>query len=201
MSEPINVVRIDRLGATVQAVHENPDLARFQFRTKNKWINGGHNRSTIRTFYGAGQEDTVRTKPFVLDAADPPVLLGEDQAANPAEYVLHALAACLTTSLVYHAAARGIRIESVESYLEGELDLRGFLGISDDVRKGFQQIRTQFKIKSDAGPGTAAGINQVLSSLRHCCKPRCGVDLGRTGINTARVSSVNRFIRPFFANA
>ena len=151
ISDTINGVDTARLGATVQGVQQNPDLARFQFRTKNEWLNGGHNRSTIRSFYGAGQEDTVRTKPFMLDAAEPPVLLGEDQAANPAEYVLHALAACLTTSLVYHAAARGIRIESVASYLEGDLDVRGFLGTSGEVRKGFQQIRAQFKIKSDAG--------------------------------------------------
>ena len=150
MSGIINGVDVDRLGQTVQAIQQNPGLATSQFRAVNRWISGGHNRSTIQGFYGAGQEDTTRTKPFVLDADEPPVLLGKDQGANPVEYVLHALAACLTTSLVYHAAARGIRIESVESKLEGDLDLQGFLGLSDQVRRGYKEIRASFTIKSNA---------------------------------------------------
>lgn len=150
MSGVINGVDVDRMGATIQAVQKNPGLAAFQFRAKNQWITGGHNRSTIQSFYGAGQEDTVRTVPFVLDADEPPVLLGKDEGANPVEFVLHALAACLTTSLVYHAAARGIRIDSVESKLEGDLDLQGFLGLSDEIRRGYKEIRVNFSIKSDA---------------------------------------------------
>ena len=117
-------------------------------RIDGSW--GGHNRSTIQSFYGAGQEDNTRTTPFVLDAGEPPVLLGNDEGANPVEFVLHALAACLTTSLVYHAAARGIRIESVESTLEGDLDLQGFLGLSEQVRRGYKEIRVNFTIVSDA---------------------------------------------------
>jgi uncharacterized OsmC-like protein len=150
MNGVVNGVDVDRMSSTIQAVRKSPSLATFRFRADNRWINGGHNRSTIQSFYGAGQEDTIRNKPFVLDADEPPVLLGEDCGANPAEYVLHALAACLTTSLVYHAAARGIRIESVESKLEGDLDLRGFLGLSDQIRRGYKQIRVYFAIKSDA---------------------------------------------------
>jgi uncharacterized OsmC-like protein len=150
ISGMINGVNVDRMGATVQAVQATPSLATFQFRAANRWLSGGHNRSTIKSFSGAGQEDATRTTPFVLDADEPPVLLGEDRAANPAEFVLHALAACLTTSLVYHAAARGIRIDSVESRLEGDLDLRGFLGLSDQVRPGYQGIRAHFTVKSDA---------------------------------------------------
>ena len=95
MSGVINGVDVDRLGATIQTVQQNTTLATFRFRAKNRWIDGGHNRSTIQSFYGAGKEDTVRTQPFVLDADEPPVLLGKDQGANPVEYVLHALAACL----------------------------------------------------------------------------------------------------------
>ena len=148
----INGVNVDRLGDTVAAVQQNTNLAKSQFRATNRWINGGHNRSTIQGFYAAGQEDTTRTKPFVLDADEPPVLLGHDQGANPVEFVLHALAACLTTSLVYHAAARGIRVESIESSLEGDLDLQGFLGLSDQVRRGFKEIRATFAVKSDASP-------------------------------------------------
>jgi uncharacterized OsmC-like protein len=146
----INGVDVDRLEATIQTVQKSPSLATCQFRAANHWIDGGHNRSTIHSFYGAGQEDTLRTKPFVLEADEPPVLLGKDLGANPVEYVLHALAACLTTSLVYHAAARGIRIESVESRLEGDLDLQGFLGLSDTIRRGYKEIRVNFTIQSDA---------------------------------------------------
>lgn len=146
----VNGVDINRMGATIEAVQKNPSLAAFQFRAKNRWITGGHNRSTIQSFYGAGQEDTTRTAPFVLDAGEPPVLLGNDEGANPVEFVLHALAACLTTSLVYHAAARGIRIQSVESTLEGDLDLQGFLGLSDQVRRGYKEVRVNFTITSDA---------------------------------------------------
>jgi uncharacterized OsmC-like protein len=152
ISGVINGVDVDRLGQTIQAIQQNPGLSQSQFRASNRWISGGHNRSTIKGFYGVGQEDTTRTKPFVLDADEPLVLLGKDQGANPVEYVLHALAACLTTSLVYHAAARGIRVESVESKLEGDLDVRGFLGLSDQVRKGYQGIRANFVVKSDASP-------------------------------------------------
>lgn len=150
ISNVMNGVDVDRLGETVKAIQQNPSLATSQFRATNRWINGGHNRSAIQGFYAAGQEDTTRLKPFVLDAGEPPVLLGNDEGANPVEFVLHALAACLTTSLVYHAAARGIRIESVESTLEGDLDLQGFLGLSDQVRRGYKEIRVNFTIDSDA---------------------------------------------------
>jgi uncharacterized OsmC-like protein len=150
MEQKINGVNVTKMQETITAVTKKPVLAQFRFRAGNRWINGGHNRSTIKGFYGAGQEDTVRTKPFVLDAAEPPVLLGEDQGANPAEYLLHALAACLTTSMVYHATARGIRVEAIESQLEGDIDLRGFLGLSDQVRRGYQNIRATFRVKSDA---------------------------------------------------
>ncbi|MDH4098196.1 MAG: OsmC family protein [Nitrospira sp.] len=152
ISTVMNGVDVERLGQTIQAIQKDPGLAKSQFRATNRWVNGGHNRSTIQGFYAAGQEDTSRTKPFVLEADEPPVLLGKDEGANPVEFVLHALAACVTTSLVYHAAARGITLESVESQLEGDLDLRGFLGLSDQVRRGYKEIRVKFNVKSDASP-------------------------------------------------
>ena len=160
MSGVINGVDVDRLGQTVQAIQQNPGLGTSQFRALNRWVNGGHNRSTIQAFYAAGQEDTTRAKPFELDADEPPILLGKDQGANPVEFVLHALAACLTTSLVYHAAARGIRIESVESKLEGDLDLQGFLGLSDHVRRGYTHVRAHFTIKSDASATQLEGLTK-----------------------------------------
>ena len=150
ISGAINGVNVDRMGGMIQTVQQNPDLATFQFRAKNRWVTGGHNCSTIQTFYGAGQEYTSRKIPFVLDSDEPSVLLGTDQGANPYEFVLHALAAGLTTSLVYHAAARGIQLETVESTLEGDLDVQGFLGLSDKVRRGYKEIRVRFAIKSNA---------------------------------------------------
>ena len=146
----INGVNVNQMASNINTIKGKPDLAQFKFRVSNKWIKGGHNRTHVKEFYGVGKEDTNRTKPFVLDADEPPVLLGEDHAANPVEYVLHALAACLTTSLVYHAAAQGIKIDEVESHLEGDLDLQGFLGLSNKVRPGFQNIRVNLKVKTDA---------------------------------------------------
>ena len=150
ITEIINGVNVDRLGGMIQTVQENPNLGTFKFRAKNRWITGGHNSSTIQGFYGAGQEYATRKKPFVLESDEPRVLLGTDQGPNPYEFVLHALAAGLTTSLVYHAAARGIHLESVESTLEGDLDVRGFLGLSDKIRRGYKEIRVHFAIKSNA---------------------------------------------------
>ena len=152
MTKPnlMNGVNLDQLFGTINAIKENPELAKFKFRNSNRWINGGHNRSTVKDFYGAGKEDTSRTEPFVLENDEAEVLLGEDHGPNPVENVLHALAGCLTTSLVYHAAAQGIRIDEVESTYEGDIDLHGFLGLSDDVRNGYQNIRVTFKIKGDA---------------------------------------------------
>ena len=160
MGGVINGVDTERLGQMVQAVQQNPSLGASQFRAVNRWISGGHNRSTIKGFYGAGQEDTTRTQSFELDADEPQTLLGKDQAPNPVEFVLHALAACLTSSMVYHAAARGIHIESIESTLEGDLDLQGFLGLSDHIRRGYKEIRVTFNVKSDASPEQLAELTR-----------------------------------------
>ena len=146
----VNGVNVDQLFGTIEAIKGTPSIAKFRFRANNGWIDGGHNRSAVQQFYGAGQEDLSRARPFVMDADEPPVLLGSDNGANPVEYVLHALAACLTTSLVYHAAARGIQIEEVESTLEGDLDLHGFLGMDDSFRNGYERVRVDFKVKADA---------------------------------------------------
>jgi uncharacterized OsmC-like protein len=154
MSEVIDAVRngVDSrtLYGTLDAIKADPSLGTFQFRATNRWIDGAHNRSTIQGFYGAGQEDASRAEAFTLDAGEPAVLLGTDTGANPAEYLLHALAACLTTSLVYVATARKVRLTEVSSTLEGDMDVRGALGISDEVRNGFTRIRATFHVKGDA---------------------------------------------------
>ena len=143
----INGVNVDQLHGTIDAIKEKPSIAEFKFRAENKWMNGGHNRSTVKDFYGACETQT--RSGFTLDAGEHPVLLGEDQSANPVEYVLHALAGCLTTSLVYHAAAGGFKITEVESKLEGDLNLHGFLGMDENVRNGYENIRVTFKVKGD----------------------------------------------------
>jgi len=145
----VNGVDVDGLHGTVEHISAQPALARFQFRARNHWVDGGHNRTTIKEFYGAGREDDSRTEPFVLDADEPPVLLGENRAPNAPEYVLHALAACLTGTIVYHAAARGIALDGLEATIEGDVDLHGFLGLDETVRPGYQGIRVSFKVTGD----------------------------------------------------
>ena len=145
----LNGVNVSAVESTVSAVEENPDLAKFKFRLHNKWIDGGHNHSTVTNFYGTNQEISHLNK-FELDSDEPPVLAGTDLGANPVEHLLNALAGCLTSTLVYHAAIRGIKIDELESDLEGDIDLRGFFGLSNEVRKGYQNIRVNFKVKTDA---------------------------------------------------
>ena len=145
-----NGVDTAQLFGTLDAVKGDPALARFQFRARNRWIDGAHNRTTIRDFYAAKQEDTSRAQEFVLDAGEPAILVGTDTGPNPAEYVLHALAACLTTSIVYIAAARGVHLTEVESTLEGDMNVQGALGLSKEHRNGFERIRVSFRIAGDA---------------------------------------------------
>jgi uncharacterized OsmC-like protein len=144
----INGIAIDDLLMTIDAIKDSPSIAKFKFRIRNQWAGAAQNSWSVETFYGTDQELSHPT-PFVLEADEPAVLLGQDKAANPVEHLLHALASCLTTSMIYHAAARGIHIEEVESSLEGDLDLRGFLDLDPKVRKGYQGIRINFKIKAD----------------------------------------------------
>jgi uncharacterized OsmC-like protein len=147
-----NGVDSEQMYGTLDAIKAQPELGVFQFRAHNHWIDGAHNRATIKSFYGAGQEDTTRTQAFTLDAGEPAILLGSDTGPNPAEMLLAALSACLTTSIVYVATARKVRLTEVESTLEGDMDVRGALGLSDEVRNGFSRIRVSFKVKGDAPP-------------------------------------------------
>ncbi len=150
-TEIVNGVNVTELSNNINAAKTTPGMARFKFRIHNEWLNCGHNRSTVKGFYGA-QQDHQHAQPFVLEADEPPLLLGQDRGANPVQHLLHALAACVTTSMVYHAAARGIAIEEVESTVEGNIDLRGFLGVDPKVRKGYENIRISFRIRADVSP-------------------------------------------------
>lgn len=144
----VNGIHMETLQGTVHAIEQEPDLGKCKFRARNQWLGGNHNCTTITGFYGARQE-IPHKQSFQLHADEPPILAGGDDGANPVEHLLNALAACVTTSMVAHAAVRGIHIEALESELEGDIDLRGFLGLSDEVPKGFTEIRVRFKVKAD----------------------------------------------------
>jgi len=146
-----NGVDVPTLFATLDAVKASPAIADFQFRATNTWISGTHNRTAIQGFYGAGQEDTSRTEPFVYDADHPAVLVGTGKGPTPVEFLLHAIAACLTSGLANIAAARGVTLNRVTSTVEGDIDLLGILGLDRDVRNGYRQIRVGIVIDGDAG--------------------------------------------------
>ena len=144
----VNGFDLDVLQNTVGSIQQDPDLAKCRFHINNTWLDAGHNQTTVTSFYGAKQENQHQ-QTFALDADEPPILAGRDQAPNPVEHMLNSLAGCVTTSIIAHAAVRGINIQKLESEIEGDMDLRGFLGISPDVPKGYTNIRIKFKVKSD----------------------------------------------------
>ena len=153
-----NGVDVPTLFATLDAVKGAPQLADFQFRARNTWVSGTHNRTTIQGFYGAGQEDSSRTEPFVYDADHPVVLTGNGNGPTPVEFLLHAIAACLTSGLANIAAARGVNLTRVESTVEGDIDLLGILGLDAEVRNGYRQIRVSFVIEGDGTPEELAAL-------------------------------------------
>lgn len=149
MAKFVNGIDVEGLGNTLAAIKEKPELASFKFRASNKWIKGTNNRATVKGYYGAGEEHDKRAVAMTFDEDEPPVLLGTDKGPNPVEWVLVGLSGCLTTALVANAAAKNIELRSVESELEGDLDVRGFLNLDPSVRNGYQNIRVHFKIDAD----------------------------------------------------
>ena len=159
---PLNGVDTPTLFATINAVKGMPALAKFQFRATNQWVKGTHSRTVIDSFSGAGASHTHAT-PFRYDADHPAVLVGTDQAPTPVEFLLHALCACLTAGIANVAAARGVTLTSVESTIEGDINLLGILGLSDQVRNGYERIRVNFKIAGDA---PAEKLRQIVEQSR-----------------------------------
>lgn len=151
--EPVAMNGVDTpaLFATINVVRDQPALGSFQFRATNRWMTGTHSRTRIEGFSGAGGEHAHQST-FEYDADHPAVLVGGDRGPTPVEFLLHALASCLTAGIGNIAAARGIRLESVESRLEGDIDLRGILGLSNEVRNGYQRMKVSFSVKGDAPP-------------------------------------------------
>jgi Predicted redox protein, regulator of disulfide bond formation len=145
----INGLDVQAATETIAALRADKSLARFEFRARNTWIDGGENRSTIRDFYGAGQEDTSRASEFVFTNGEPPVLLGNNEGANPVEFLLHALAGCVTTTFILHAMARGITVRALSTELNGSIDLQGLLGLDDAVSPGYERIDIRMHVEAD----------------------------------------------------
>ncbi len=171
---PLNGVDTPTLFATLDAVKANPELAKFQFRATNRWISGTHNRSTIRGFYGAGQEDSTRTEDFTYDADHPAVLVGTGNGPTPVEFLLHAIAACLTAGIANVAAARGVPLREVSSTVEGDIDLLGILG---PLRPGAQRLPgdpgqlPDLRRRSGRGPARASSSSPGPARPCTTCSP------------------------------
>ena len=145
----VNGVSVDHVVNLIGRIEEDTKRSEFQFRLNNRWVDGGLNRSRIKEYFADGCEDTIRTEAFIVDADEPAVSAGGDSAPNPMEFILHSLASCLTSTMIYHAAVQGIEIESVETSLTGDMDVRGMLGLSDEVRKGFSHVQVRMLVKSN----------------------------------------------------
>lgn len=171
--ETRNGLNLEQMQQTVTALQSNPDMAMFQFRANNQWINGGENRSRIKDFYGAGNEDDSRDKPFAYTNGEPPVLLGKNEGANPVEYLLHALAGCVTTTTVLHAAARGINILRLETELEGDIDLQGFLDLNGEVPVGYQGITINMHIEADCSDQELEDLMAFAKNHSPVCSTVC----------------------------
>lgn len=170
-----NGLNMEDLVNTVNAIKETPSLGAFEFRATNRWIDGGENQSRIKEFYGAGTEDESRNAAFEFTNGEPPVLLGKNEGANPVEFLLHALAGCVTTTTVLHAAARGIQIESLSTELTGKIDLQGFLDLDKMIPVGYENINIKMDIKADCSDEE---LNELLAFAKEhspvcstVCKP------------------------------
>ena len=173
ISKTCNGLDLEQMGQTVKALQNNPALAQFQFRARNRWIDGGENRSTIKDFYGAGSEDTSRSEAFVFTNGEPPVLLGRNEGANPVEFLLHALAGCITTTTVLHAAARGITLRKLSTELTGNIDLQGLLALDNSVPAGYESIRIRMDIEADCSDEDLAELIDFAQRHSPVCNTVC----------------------------
>jgi uncharacterized OsmC-like protein len=169
----VNGLDMEAATATIAALKADPSLARFQFRATNVWVGGGENRSTIRDFFGAGQEDRSRQAPFHFTNGEPPVLLGNNEGANPVEFLLHALAGCVTTTFVLHAAARGITIRELSTELAGDLNLYGLLGLDEHTQAGYESIRIRLHVTADCSEAELDDLLAFAQAHSPVCNTVC----------------------------
>jgi len=182
-SQRINGFETEALTQIVGALAQDRSLAKFEFRARNQWIDGGENRSTIQGFYGAGAEDRSRDRPFTITNDEPPLLLGNNTAANPGEFVLHALAGCVTTTTVLQAAARGISVHSISTVLTGDIDLQGLLDLDPAVRPGYQGIKVKMDIQADCSDEV---LDELLAFV-HSHSPVCDTLMRPVPVTLERV--------------
>jgi uncharacterized OsmC-like protein len=168
-----NGLDMEALVETIEAVKQDPTLGAFEFRATNQWVNGGENRSRIKEFYGAGSEDESRVNAFEFTNGEPPVLLGANEGANPVEFLLHALAGCVTTTTVLHAAARGIQIEHLSTELIGTIDVQGLLDLDDTVTVGYEQIQIKMDIKADCSDADLDELVAFAKNHSPVCNTVC----------------------------
>lgn len=173
MPERLNGLDMTALVDTGEAIKREPVLGQFEFRARNRWIDGGENRSTIKDFHGAGQEDESRTAAFEYVNGEPPMLLGANEGANPVEYLLHALAGCVTTTTVLHAAARGIRIRRLATELVGTLDVQGLLGLDDTVTPGYREIKIRMDLDADCSDEEIRDLLALARQRSPVCTTVC----------------------------
>jgi len=186
-----NGLDVDQMVKTVQLVKDQPSLAQFEFRARNVWVNGGENRSTIKEFYGAGAEDQSRSVAFEFTNGEPPVLLGHNEGANPVEFLLHALAGCVTTTTVLHATARGINIRSISTELAGTIDLQGLLDLDPSVPAGYREICMRMDIQADCSDEELDDLLAFAREHSPVCNTVCRpvpVKLERKGARRAAVA-------------
>jgi uncharacterized OsmC-like protein len=169
----VNGFATEAIGQIVGALSNDKALAKFQFRASNRWIGGGENHSSIQGFYGAGAEDRSRRTPFTLVNGEPPLLLGNNEGPNPGEYLLHALAGCVTTTTVLHAAARGIHVKSISTELSGDIDLQGLLDLDPTVVPGYQQITLKMDIEADCDEETLDELLEFVYRHSPVCDTLC----------------------------
>ena len=148
-SSKVNGLDTEKMASTVEAIEQDSSLGAFEFRARNQWISGGENRSSIKDFYGTGVEDHSRVEAFEFTNGEPPVLLGANEGANPVEFLLHALAGCVTTTIVLHATARGIKISHLSTELAGTLDVQGLMELDESVPVGYESIKIKLNVDAD----------------------------------------------------
>ena len=154
----VNGVNTDQVISLAGNMQQDEGYGKFQFRARNHWLSGSRSRSAIQGFFAGKEEDSSRPEALVIESDQPVFLGGTNLAPNPVEHLLHALDSCLTTTLVYHAAVQGIAVEAVETTSTGDLDARGFFGVSDDVNKGYERIVVNMRVKSDASQEVLTGL-------------------------------------------
>ena len=168
-----NGLNLQQMTQTIDAIKGTPALGEFEFRASNQWINGGENRSSIKGFYGAGSEDESRSEPFTFTNGEPPILLGNNEGAKPVEFLLHALAGCVTTTIVLHATARGIQIHKLSTELAGKIDVRGLLALDDSTPVGYESIKIKLDIEADCSDEEIDDLISFAEAHSPVCNTVC----------------------------